>query len=60
VLGVLRSVGEILPISAFLAMRLQWLLHNDFKTLPVKAAFTKVFNSSQAKDQWSTTSFDVT
>jgi hypothetical protein len=50
VLGVLRSVGDISPIGTFLAMRLQWLLHDAFKALPTKASFATGFNSSQAKD----------
>jgi hypothetical protein len=60
VLGVLRSLGDISPISAFLAMRLKWLLHDAFKPLPAKAAFTKGFESSQEKDRFSTTSLDAT
>jgi hypothetical protein len=51
VLGVLRSVGDISPIGAFLVMRLQWLLHDAVKVIPPKAAFVKGFNSSQAKDK---------
>jgi hypothetical protein len=53
--GVLRSVGGISPIGVFLAMCLQWLLHDIFKALPAKAALSQGLNSSQAKDQWSTT-----
>jgi hypothetical protein len=60
VLGILRSVGDISPIGAFLAIHLQWLLHDAFKVLPTKAAFTTGFNTSQAKDWWSTTSLDAT
>jgi hypothetical protein len=60
VLGVLRSVGDISPIGAFLDMRLQWLIHDAFKALPTKAAFSAGFNAHQAKDRWSTTSLDAT
>jgi hypothetical protein len=60
VLGILRSVGDISPIGAFLAMRLQWLLHDAFKALPTKAAFATGFNASQAKDRWSTISLNAT
>jgi hypothetical protein len=58
--GVLRSIGDISPIGAFLAIRLQWLLHDAFKAFPAKAAFANGFNLSQAKDRWSTTSLDTT
>jgi hypothetical protein len=57
--GVLRSVGGISPIGVFLAMCLQWLLHDTFKALPAKAAFAKVFNKKKAKDIWSTTTLDA-
>jgi hypothetical protein len=60
VVEVLHSIGDILPIGAFLAMRLQWILHDDFKTLPTKADFAKGLKSRQAKDQWSTTSLNAT
>jgi hypothetical protein len=60
VLGFLRSVGDISSIGVFLAIRLQLLLYNAFKTLPAKAAFAKVFNSSWSTDRWSTTSLDAT
>jgi hypothetical protein len=59
-MGVLCSVGDISPIGAFLAMRLQWLLHDAFEALPTKAAFATGFSVSQVKDQWSTTSLDAT
>jgi hypothetical protein len=51
----MRSVDELSPIGVFFAIRLQWLFHDAFKALPAKADFTKGFNSSQAKDRWSTT-----
>jgi hypothetical protein len=60
VLWVLRSVGDISPIGAFLVMRLQWIIHNAFNTLSAKAAFAKLFNLSQTKDRWSTTSLNAT
>jgi hypothetical protein len=60
VLAVLRSVGDIPPIGAFLSMCLQWLLHKAFKALPTKSPFTTGFNVSQAKNRWSTTSLDAT
>jgi hypothetical protein len=60
ILGVLRSIGDVSPICAFLAMHLQWLLHDAFKALPTKAAFITGFNASWAKDRWSTTSLDAT
>jgi hypothetical protein len=60
VLGFLRSVGNISSIITLLVMHLQWFLHDALKTLLAKAAFTKGFNSSQAKDWWSTTSLNAT
>jgi hypothetical protein len=60
VLGVLRSICDISPIDAFLAMHLQWLLHDAFKALPTKDAFAKGFNASQVKYRWSTTPLDAT
>jgi hypothetical protein len=60
VLGVLRSVGGISTIGAFLAMHLQWILHDAFKVIPPKYAFVKGFNVSQDMDWWPTTSLDAT
>jgi hypothetical protein len=60
VLGVLWSIGDISPIGTFLTMRLQWLLRNTFKALPVKYAFSEGFDDSKTKDRWTTTILGAT